>query len=120
MSTSKDAKTFLFFGIYLIIAGIAGFASNPEKAKTALLSGGLFGSLSVAVSYLLSKKIPWARKVGIGILVLLSGVFVWRSSAGWIAVSNGQSEKFFAAALITSMLTAACVSLFLVLRKKNN
>ena len=32
---------------YLIVMGLVGYLSNPEKAKTALMSGGTFGALSI-------------------------------------------------------------------------
>ena len=38
---------------------------------------------------------------------LLSLVFAWRATAGWLAVSGGHPEKLVAAALVTAMLVAS-------------
>jgi len=42
-------KWMVGYGLFLMIIGIFGFLSNPEKAKTALLSGGGFGFLSIVL-----------------------------------------------------------------------
>lgn len=118
MSELKRKSTALnIFGAYLILAGLAGFLSNPEKAKTALYSGGLFGSLLLVCGILLAYQKAWAAKVGLGLCALLALTFSWRATVGWIAVSNGQSEKLFAAALISTMLIGALVTLRALLKK---
>ena len=43
---NKIGRWYVGFGIFLIACGLAGYASNPEAAKTALISGGTFGTLS--------------------------------------------------------------------------
>lgn len=100
------SKWLLIYGAFLILAGVAGFLSNPEKAKTALLSGGTFGGLSIVLGVLNARGIAWARKAAFGTVVFLAVVFVWRASAGWMAVAEGRSEKLFAACLISLMLAA--------------
>jgi uncharacterized membrane protein (UPF0136 family) len=113
-TTAKKSKALIFFGIYLIVAGLAGYLSNPTKAATALFSGGLFGLLSIGSGFLLKQGKQWALKVGITLSSFLVLVFSWRASVGWIAVYNGNSEKLFASALISSMLIAALLTLFLL------
>lgn len=44
---SKTAGYLIFYGAFLIFMGLLGYLSNPEKAKTALMSGGTFGVLSI-------------------------------------------------------------------------
>ena len=44
---TKTAGRLIFYGAFLIVMGLAGYLSNPEKAKTALMSGGAFGALSI-------------------------------------------------------------------------
>jgi len=44
---TKAAGYLIFYGGLLVLAGLAGYLSNPEKAKTALISGGTFGALSI-------------------------------------------------------------------------
>jgi len=112
----QKTRALYYFGAYLILAGMAGYLSNPEKAKTALYSGSLFGVLMLTSGFLLSKNKAWALKVALGLCALLSLTFSWRAIVGWIAVYNGNTDKLFAAALITSMLLGALLTLN-VLRK---
>ncbi|MFN8601683.1 MAG: hypothetical protein U0842_14540 [Candidatus Binatia bacterium] len=102
------------YGAFLIAVGIAGYLSNPEKAATAVLSGGTFGTLSMAWGLLLRRGHAWARRGAVATTGLLAVVFTWRASVGWIAVAAGQSEKLVAAALISAMLVASLTTLWVL------
>ena len=107
----KTAGYLILYGAFLILAGLAGYLSNPEKAKTALMSGGMFGALSILWGVLGARGVRWslpAALVTTGLLVL---VFAWRASVGWLAVFDGKSEKLFAASLITVMLAGSALML---------
>lgn len=112
MRETSLKRTFLFYGIFLILVGVAGYLSNPEKAKTALMSGGTFGLISIALSFAMTKFFTLARGAGLVVTLMLAGVFTWRSHASWTAYFGGQPEKWFAATLISSMLVASIVVLF--------
>ncbi len=105
----------LFYGMFLIAMGIAGFASNPEKAKTALISGGTFGGLSMLWGWLMTRGVAWSRWAAIGTTTLLTGVFIWRASVSWMAVADGIADKRTAALLITAMGTASIGTLVVLL-----
>ncbi len=109
-------KSIIGYGLFLIVIGVLGFLSNPEKAKTALISGGGFGGLSIVWGILLLRGVRWARTAAVTTTLLLGAVFVWRALAGWLAVAGGQPEKRTAALLITVMLAGSLVMLFLLLR----
>ena len=106
----------LGYGAFLIAAGVAGYLSNPEKAATALASGGTFGALSMAWGLLLRSGRGWARPAAIATTGFLTLVFAWRSTASWLAVAGGHPEKLVAAALITAMLVASVVTLVVLVR----
>lgn len=108
----------VFYGLFLIAAGVTGYLSNPEKAKTALMSGGTFGAVSLGLGFLHGRGVIWARKAGLGVLCFLGLVFTWRASAGWMAVAEGKGEKLFAAVLISLMLAATAAMLTAFFRKK--
>ncbi|MHC4831494.1 MAG: hypothetical protein ACYTFT_14255, partial [Planctomycetota bacterium] len=48
----RIATALCVYGAFLILAGLAGYLSNPEKAKTALMSGGTFGLLNLGLGWL--------------------------------------------------------------------
>jgi uncharacterized membrane protein (UPF0136 family) len=113
----KISRAFYVYGAFLIAAGVAGFLSNPEKAKTALISGGFFGSLACVLGWLESRGWSRTRQAGLAVTGLLAVVFTWRSSASWMAVADGVTEKTFAAALITGMLAATLLMLARLLKR---
>ena len=104
-------KWMIGYGIFLVVMGAAGFLSNPEKAKTALMSGGTFGGIAVALGFMAQRGAGWTRGAAVALTTMLTGVFIWRSSVSWLAVSGGQSEKLTAALLITAMGVASLAML---------
>jgi hypothetical protein len=106
----------IFYGAFLMVMGLLGFLSNPEKAKTALMSGGTFGLISILWGVLGARGFRWSRLAAIVTTGLLTVVFVWRASVGWLTVINGNREKLFAASLITLMLAASVPMLLRLLK----
>ena len=114
----KIGRWYVGFGTFLIVCGLAGFLSNPATAKTALMSGGTFGTLSALWGlWLLKGGRLAAFLAALLTTLLLCGAFSWRSVVGWQAVADGE-PKTFAAALITSMLIASILSLVQLLRAR--
>jgi len=113
---TKTAGYLMLYGGFLIVMGLAGYWSNPEKAKTALMSGGTFGALSIVWGVLGVRGVRWSLPAALVTTGLLAAVFVWRASVGWLAVLAGQPEKQFAAVLITSMLAASALMLAALVR----
>jgi uncharacterized membrane protein (UPF0136 family) len=103
------------YGIFLILIGILGYASNPAQAKTALISGGFFGCLNLfwaALARLGLAKVRWAAIVS---TLFLAAVFLWRSTVGWMSVVDGE-PKLIAATLISLMLLASLALLPVLFR----
>jgi uncharacterized membrane protein (UPF0136 family) len=114
--THRLGTWMLGYGAFLIAVGVIGFLSNPEKAATALISGGTFGTLSIVWGVLLRTGRDWARWAATVTTGFLTVVFVWRSTATWLAYTGGQPEKLLAATLITAMLAASVVTLVVLAR----
>jgi len=114
----KSGTILISYGLFLILAGLAGYLSNPEKAKTALMSGGTFGIIQIIVGLVVNKGWPPARKIGIGVCGFLTLIFTWRATVGWVAVAGGQGDKLFAASLISLMLAASVTAIVLLLQQK--
>jgi uncharacterized membrane protein (UPF0136 family) len=106
------------YGAFLTAVGVTGYLSNPEKAATALLSGGTFGALSILWGALLRRGLGWARWVARAMTAFLAAVFTWRATVSWMAVQGGQSEKLVAAGLITAMLAASILTLFVLFARR--
>jgi len=116
MFTNMNAwKIVVAYGVFLIAVGLVGYASNPEKAKTALISGGLFGGLSIGWGILMAKGFSWARWGALAMTGFLTLIFGWRTWASWAAVFAGEPKQT-AAILISSMLVASLVLLPFLLR----
>lgn len=111
-----SARTFFALGLFLILAGLLGFLSNPSGAKTALISGGTFGSIFLACAWGSSQGWAFVRWVGLGTMALLIPVFIWRSTVSWMAFAEGESSKWIAALLISSMLVATAIGAYFALR----
>ena len=105
----------LGYGAFLVAMGVAGYLSNPEKAATALASGGTFGGLSILWGFLLRRGSGWARWAAAGTTALLTAVFAWRGAVSWLAVLGGQEGKVVAALIITAMGIASVVTLVVLL-----
>ena len=113
---NKIGRWYVGFGIFLIACGLAGYASNPEAAKTALMSGGTFGTLNVLWGFWILKGGRLSALLAAGLTTLmLCAAFTWRSVVSWQAYSEGK-PKLFAATLITGMLFASISSLVQLLR----
>ncbi len=109
---NRRVTTALFiYGSWLFLVGVVGFLSNPEKAKTALMSGGLFGSLSLLWGVLIHKGVRWAIDAAMGMTAFVTMVFTWRAWVSWSAVLQGQSEKMIAALLISALWLASVIVL---------
>jgi len=113
---TKTAGYLILYGCFLMVMGLLGYLSNPEKAKTALMTGGMFGSLSILWGVLGARGVRWSLPAALVTTGLLALVFAWRASVGWWAVLDGKSEKLFAASLITVMLAASAVMLPALIR----
>src|ERR1041385_7031122 len=96
---TQTAGYLVILGIFVILLGVIGYVTHPEKAHTSLLFGGGFGALFVLWGILGAKGLRWSKAAALLTTVLLSAACAWRASLGWLAVVNGQSEKVFASLL---------------------
>ena len=114
----NHSKWLFGFGAFLFLCGLAGYLSNPEAAKTALMSGSVFGALSVLWGILLGKGMGFAKWAALVTTLLLCAVFSWRSIVSWQKFMEGE-PKAFAASLITLMLLGSLATVYRLLAKKS-
>jgi uncharacterized membrane protein (UPF0136 family) len=117
---TRTAGYLMLYGAFLIVMGLLGYLSNPEKAKTALMSGGTFGALSIVWGVLGARGVRWSLPAALATTGLLALVLAWRASVGWLAVIDGKREKLFAASLITLMLAASVLMLLSLLKSRKS
>jgi uncharacterized membrane protein (UPF0136 family) len=115
---SKTVGYLILYGGFLMLVGLAGYLSNPEKAKTALISGGGFGALSMLWGVLGARGVRWSLSAALTSTGLLAVVFGWRASVSWLAVLDGHRAKWFAASLITLMLAASIAMLIRLIKAR--
>lgn len=113
---TKTAGYLILYGAFLFVMGLLGYWSNPEKAKTALMSGGAFGALSIMWGVLGARGVRWSLPAAVITTGMLTMVFGWRAGVGWLGVMEGKSGKFFAAVLITAMLVGSALMLVALFR----
>lgn len=112
----KTGQWMVCYGLFLVAMGVAGYASNPEKARTALMSGGVFGALAMMWGWLMSRGIGWSGWAAAATAGMLSVVFAWRATVSWAAYADGAVEKLAAATLITLMGGASIAMLATLIR----
>jgi hypothetical protein len=102
----------LFYGFFLIICGIAAIIFIGGKAKTALLSGGSFGALSIICGYFFAYHSVFAI-AGLIISSFLFVIFSWRATKTflvlitYIQTENKDANLKAIAFLIISLMTVA-------------
>lgn len=101
--------------MFLILAGLAGYLSNPSAAKTALISGGTFGVIALTLGVWARAGHAIAGWVAIGIAGMLSVVFSIRATISW-RTFFAEGEKLVAALLISSMLIASVAVIVVLVR----
>lgn len=111
MNRKRIGLWYIGFGLFLLLCGVLGYASNPAGAKTALISGGTFGGMCILWGILMFKtKSSVAYYAAGATTLLLLGAFLWRSTVTWQAVAEGEPKRF-AAGLLTTMLAGSLLSL---------
>jgi hypothetical protein len=68
------------YGVFLIGCGITAVIFIGLKAKTALLSGGMSGTLSILIAWLISRQMQGAEIAGLLLSLALFIVFSWRAT----------------------------------------
>jgi hypothetical protein len=115
---TQTAGYLVIFGIFLILLGVIGYVTHPEKAITALIFGGGFGALWMLWGILSAKGVRWSWPAALATTALLALACGWRAGLNWLAVADGQSEKAFASVIVTLMLGVAGFMLFFLLKDR--
>jgi hypothetical protein len=105
----------LFYGFFLISCGIASVIFIGPKAKTALISGGSSGLISICIGYFYSFDCWPIVIAGIALSLMLFIVFAWRSTKTFlklielIAAKDPETNTKAIAFLIISLMAVVSI-----------
>jgi hypothetical protein len=110
-----------FYGLFLMTCGILSVVFIGLKAKTALMSGGMSGAMSMVIAWLASTDTQGAAWAGMLLSLALFVVFAWRSAKTLfrifelLASSNKEELKGKGIAfLIISLMAVVSIVVFIL------
>lgn len=103
------------YGIFLAIAGIVGYAATHATSTSALLNGGVFGTLMIIMGVVMRMGRMWTYPAAMSAAVIFTITFAWRGALQWYAVVGGEDERLPVAILLSVMfIVSGIVSTILV------
>jgi len=107
------------YGVFLILCGIVSVIFIGLKAKTALISGGTSGVISILISVLMCNQIAGAKYAGLLVVTALFIVFSWRSTKTLFTlmemISSSHEDKKGKAIAFLIISLMAVVSIFTII-----
>jgi uncharacterized membrane protein (UPF0136 family) len=107
----------LFYGIVLVICGVAGFLYNPTRAVSALVSGVMPGVAAMALSLLIRQRSSWALAASMGATGVFALMFGQRAFNSWEFAKSPQGH-YVILILSSVMCVASIVTLILLVTTK--
>lgn len=107
----KMAGYLILQGGFLVLLGVLGFLSNPERANTPLLAFGAFGALAAGLGVMGARGVRGSLPLAAAALATFIGVCVWRVGVGWLAVMEGQTSNLYPAIALSLMLAVSAILL---------
>ena len=86
MNSSFVPALLFYYGVFLIMCGVAAVILIGFKAKTALVSGGISGVLIISIGHFISQGSTVAQVAGLFVCFMLFGVFCWRSAKTFLTI----------------------------------
>ncbi|MBU3742718.1 MAG: hypothetical protein FGM24_10600 [Candidatus Kapabacteria bacterium] len=103
------------YGMFLVVAGIVGYAATHATSTSALLNGGIFGALMIVMGVVMRMGRMWTYPAAMSASVIFTITFAWRGALQWHTVIGGESERLPVAMLLTVMfIVSGIVSSILV------
>lgn len=99
----SPATLLVLYGVFLAIAGIAGYFATHATSTSALLNGGIFGTLMIVLGLTIRPGRMWTYPAAASAAVIFTLTFAWRSLLQWYAVLHGDADKLVVASLLTVM-----------------
>lgn len=110
----KLGTLLLWYGAFLVLAGIVGFELTREQSTSALFNGSVFGSLIMILGVLHRQGRMWTSPASMSATAVFAFTFLWRSALQWYYTINGDTSRMTIAVLL-SIMAAVSVYVFYVL-----
>jgi len=116
MTTKQLGNRVMFYGIFLVACGLLGYALTMETSTSSLLNGGIFGTLLIALGFLLRQGRMWTFPATLSAVGIFTLTFLWRGVVQARAVVEGLSDHLGVSALLVVMFVVSGVMFFTLFR----
>jgi len=106
----------IWYGMFLVACGIAGFMLTGEKSSSSILNGGVFGSLMVVIGLLLKQGRQWTMPAALSATAIFTLTFVWRGAVQWVDFAQGAQSHLSVALLLSLMFVVSAVVLAIMFK----
>lgn len=104
------------YGAFLLLAGVIGWIATGEASTSALLNGGIFGSLMMALGVLVRHGRMWTYPAAMSATGIFTLTFAWRGVLQWQHVITDDPSRVWVAILLSVMFAASAVVLRFLVR----
>jgi uncharacterized membrane protein (UPF0136 family) len=109
----RFSNIMLFYGIVLVICGVAGFLTNPEHAVPALISGVMPGVAAMSLSFLIRQKSGWALPASMGATGVFAMMYGRQALRSWEFATSPKGNLVILI-LCSVMAVASVITLILL------
>lgn len=103
MTQKQLGNRVMLYGVFLGICGLIGYALTKETSTSSLLNGGIFGTLLIALGFLLRQGRMWTFPASLSAVGIFTLTFLWRGVLQARVVANGLSDHLGVSALLVVM-----------------
>lgn len=104
------------YGTFLLAAGVIGYVATGEASTSALLNGGIFGSLMIVLGILVRHGRMWTYPAAMSATGIFTLTFAWRGVVQWRHVLVDDASRLWVAILLTIMFVASAIVLRFLLQ----
>ena len=103
------SRLLIFYGSFLVLSGLLGYAATHATSTSALLNGGIFGSLMILLGVLVKQGRMWTYPAAMAAAGIFTITFAWRAVLQWGLWLSGDQERLIVAFLLTIMFGVSAV-----------
>ncbi|CAN5463301.1 hypothetical protein BH10BAC6_BH10BAC6_06060 [soil metagenome] len=93
----------MIYGLFLVVCGLFGYALTGETSTSSLVNGGIFGTLVIALGFLLRQGRMWTFPASLSAVGIFTLTFIWRGVIQVRAIADGASGHLGVGILVIVM-----------------